>query len=39
MTASVTETPTTHQRLLDWVAEVPELTTPERVVWCDGSEE
>jgi len=31
--------PTTHQRLLDWVREVAELTTPDEVVWVDGSDE
>jgi phosphoenolpyruvate carboxykinase (GTP) len=31
--------PTTHQRLLAWVHEVAELTTPDRVVWVDGSDE
>ena len=35
----VDNAPTTHQRLLSWVREVAELTTPDEVVWVDGSDE
>ena len=30
--------PTTTRRLLDWVAEVAELTEPDSIYWVDGSE-
>ena len=33
------QVPTTHGRLLTWVREVAELTTPDQVVWVDGSDE
>jgi phosphoenolpyruvate carboxykinase (GTP) len=32
------QAPTAHARLLAWVREVADLTTPDRVVWCDGSD-
>ncbi len=31
--------PTKNKKLLDWVQEVAELTQPDRVEWCDGSQE
>ncbi|WP_327004342.1 phosphoenolpyruvate carboxykinase (GTP) [Dactylosporangium sp. NBC_01737] len=31
--------PTSHRRLLAWVREVAGLTAPDRVVWCDGTDE
>ena len=31
--------PTKNKQLLEWVEEVAELTKPDQVVWCDGSQE
>jgi len=43
MTTTSTEIPTTggttHKELADWVEEVAALTTPDKIVWCDGSED
>src|SRR3954452_1135671 len=38
-TPGLDNAPTTHARLLAWVQEMAELTTPDQVVWVDGSDE
>jgi phosphoenolpyruvate carboxykinase (GTP) len=35
---TLTQPPTSHAQLLAWVDEVAALTTPDRIVWCDGSD-
>ncbi|WP_406332563.1 phosphoenolpyruvate carboxykinase (GTP) [Streptomyces sp. NBC_00203] len=36
--AAPTTVPTQHKELISWVNEIVELTQPDSVVWCDGSE-
>jgi len=40
MTADTTQqtAPTTHEEILSWVTEIAELTQPDRVHWCTGSD-
>jgi phosphoenolpyruvate carboxykinase (GTP) len=36
--ARVKTAPTEHQELIRWVGEIAELTQPDEIVWCDGSQ-
>ncbi|MCW2532554.1 MAG: Phosphoenolpyruvate carboxykinase, partial [Blastococcus sp.] len=38
-TPGLDNAPTTHAQLLAWVQEMAELTTPDQVVWVNGSDE
>ncbi|MDH2903585.1 MAG: phosphoenolpyruvate carboxykinase (GTP) [Actinomycetota bacterium] len=38
MEALLVTYPTSNKQLIDWVEEVAQLTTPDRIHWCDGSE-
>jgi phosphoenolpyruvate carboxykinase (GTP) len=35
----MTEAPTKNAKLIAWVEEVAKLTTPDKIYWCDGSQE
>ncbi|WP_405723911.1 phosphoenolpyruvate carboxykinase (GTP) [Streptomyces sp. NBC_01537] len=36
--ARVKAAPTNHKELIAWVEQIAELTQPDEIVWCDGSE-
>lgn len=36
--ARVKAAPTNHKKLIAWVEQIAELTQPDEIVWCDGSE-
>ncbi|WP_155374340.1 phosphoenolpyruvate carboxykinase (GTP) [Catellatospora vulcania] len=37
--AGLDQHPTSHPKLLAWVRQIAELTTPDSIVWCDGSQD
>jgi len=37
--ATIGDAPTRHPRMLEWIGETAALTTPDRIVWVDGSPE
>ncbi len=39
MTQNVDADKTKSRALREWIAEIARLTTPDRIVWCDGSED
>jgi phosphoenolpyruvate carboxykinase (GTP) len=38
-TSTTSGVPTSHQGILDWVTEIAELTQPDAIHWCTGSDE